>query len=70
MSLPANLSTMGIERLHALDRRCERILKQEIERVSKADVRFARVLREALAVEDEIARRNEASCQSDDPASD
>jgi uncharacterized protein YdcH (DUF465 family) len=48
---------MGIERLHALDRRCERLLKDEIDRVSAQDVRFARVLREALTVEDEIIRR-------------
>ena len=55
--IPANLRTMGIERLHALDRRCERLLKDEIDRVSAQDVRFARVLREALTVEDEIIRR-------------
>ena len=38
----------------------ERDLHHEIERVSKADVRFKRVLNQALVVEDEVERRAKA----------
>lgn len=57
MTLPNNLPTLGLDRLRALDRACERALKKEIDRVSKTDVRFARVLKEALTVEAEFERR-------------
>ena len=57
VSLPTDLSRLSDVRLAALDRACDRLLKKEIERVSAKDVRFARVLREALIVEDEVNRR-------------
>lgn len=59
MSLPTNLQTISDASLGLLDAKCERILKREIDRICAADMRFARVLREALAVEDEIDRRKE-----------
>lgn len=32
MTLPVNLSTLSVERLRLLDRKCERLLKVEIDR--------------------------------------
>ena len=66
MALPSSLSTMGIIRLQVLNNRCERLLKAEIDRVSRTNLRFARLLDEALQVEDEIARRNETGSQIPD----
>jgi hypothetical protein len=61
MSIPADLSRLSDIRLAALDRRCERALKHEIDRMARTDVRFSRVLREALRVEDEVLRRSSPS---------
>ena len=60
MTLPANLATMSLERLRILNAACERRLKEEIDRVSRSNIRFARLLDEALRVEDEISRREAA----------
>ncbi len=57
MSLPTNLRTLSDVRLAVLDAACERRLKIEIDRVSRTNTRFARLLDEALKVEDEIERR-------------
>ena len=61
MTLPATLATMSLDRLRILDATCERRLKAEIDRVSRTNVRFARLLDEALRVEDEIRRREGAA---------
>lgn len=58
--LPSDLAKLGAARLEALERAVERDLKNEIDRVSAADPRFARALKLALIVEDEIDRRKGA----------
>ena len=55
--LPPNLAALGDARLAHLDRAVERDLKKEMDRIAKTDVRFARALRQAMAVDDEIERR-------------
>lgn len=55
--LPPDLAALGDVRLAALDHATERDLKREIDRVALSDLRFARALKIALMVEDEIERR-------------
>ena len=53
--LPRDLTALNDTRLQLLDRQCERELKAEIEKITNP--RFRRALANALAVEDEINRR-------------
>lgn len=54
---PTSLSSLSDDMLALGINKTERLLKAEIERVSGADVRFKRVLADAMRVEDEVERR-------------
>ena len=57
MRLPANLTTISDDRLQYLLAATERDLRGELDRVSKIDARFRRILQDAMTVEDEVERR-------------
>jgi hypothetical protein len=54
---PIQLQSMSDVRLAILDAQCIKELKKQIDKVAARDVRFARVLRESMMVDEEIERR-------------